>query len=44
MNEDEVAQVTNGSATFMTQDIVTNVADCGMEQVQNDIASKSSLN
>ena len=43
VSDNEVAQVSSGSASFITQDVVTNVADCGSEQVQNDIASKSSI-
>ena len=41
--DDEVAQDTNGSAQFIVKDVVTNVADCSIAQVQNDIASQSTL-
>lgn len=42
--EDEVAQINNGSANFITQDVVSNVTCDSIEQMQNDIASKSTLN
>ena len=42
LNE-EVTNETHGNADFMTQDIASNVVNSSSVQMQNDIASNSSI-